>query len=154
MGFIHCVIALIILSLSTIQVIGGGILGVLMTGKSVARKIPLLTRLHFFSGTTLYIITKAEVAIGVYIAFGINIMAPLLFLYGFVLAMRVLQEISLKNSRPINEKNINELDKADSELLKHRQLMDLLNRNGIYYTYNSFHNLQSSCSSDLGNSRN
>ena len=123
---LHFYLSIVIVVLLTLQ----GAIGVLLRRKIYGRKmtesIQWLSRFHLTTGILTYLITKAELVIGLYI-FNVLYVQYLLGFYAINLAFRIIQEMSYKYQGRMIKGGMKGYTQEDSQDEDHKLLLELLN---------------------------
>jgi ferredoxin-NADP reductase len=124
----HYYAGLFIFGVLTLQMIFGLLLAIKITRDKLTQSIPSLSKGHAIGGILLYILTKAQLAMGLYM-YKPNFLGALLAYYLVLFTFRISEEYRYRKKDPIAAGNHKIAQKEDSFDEKHRQLMTLLNSN-------------------------
>ncbi len=106
----------------------GLLLAIKITREKLTQSIPSLSKGHAIGGILLYVLTKLQLAVGLYM-YKPNYMGLLLAYYLVIFTFRASEEYRYRKKDPIAAGNHRIAQKEDSFDEKHRQLMTLLNSN-------------------------
>jgi len=106
----------------------GLLLAIKITREKLTQSIPSLSKGHAIGGLLLYVLTKAQLAMGLYM-YKPSYLGFLLAYYLVLFTFRASEEYRYKQKDPIAAGNHKIAHKEDSFDEQHRKLMSLLNSN-------------------------
>ena len=114
----------------------GFLLGIKIAKEKLTKAIPSLSKLHMVVGILLYVLTKVENTIGLYLykAQWLNYFAAY---YAVLLTIIIVQEYRYRKKHTIRNGNHKVAYQEDSYKEKHRKLMALLNNNSKNWDFKS-----------------
>lgn len=120
---------MIIIILSTLQVIGGIIYSFVILKASNNKSVKKVGLGHLINGAILYVLTKANLFIGLCMSTWSNYVVYLIALVIVIASLRTVQEVYQHVVNVLKKRQHKKLNLKDSDRSNHQALLELLNAN-------------------------
>jgi len=127
----HLALGILILILSTLQVLLGFAFRYKIVGSDITKTILPLSRIHMFLGILTYLVAKAQLFVGLSF-YQPDYMGVLAAVYAVLFVLWVAYDYFFKRWPNIARRKAKILANSDSKSPKHQKLIELLNQNSIF----------------------
>lgn len=128
----HFYLAVIMFALSTLQIIGGMVYSHIILKKPNNKHAKMIRMGHIINGSTLYLLAKANLFIGMLMGKWAKYTVYLIILTVVTFSLRTIQEVYERVVNILKKRQNRKLNLSDSRASNHQTLLELLNANSMH----------------------